>query len=310
MGSPQRVIFRPLVLDPNNVTVDVSNGELYLELNAKGEFDFCYKSRIDGSIHRVASTGEEGVVTATDFARKLLSAISEGEFRQMLQLGRAATCQVGSEAGQVAAGDHQHASIKNLGIATTIETGRSVKADGMYSYAFNNFTTNRVGTMTYGQVLTVSGKYGTTDKDSGFQLFAGWGEDANKFGYRVLDLASNSWSELAFIYTTKNKPKPVDIGAVPRWVPDTASSGTLTAFSIWLAKPVNGGGSLKRNLPASPSEGDQIIVRDDSGIVTATQKITIGRNGRTIMGLTEDMDITTPYQSVTLIYKQGDWRVF
>lgn len=176
----------------------------------------------------------------------------------------------------------------------------------MYSYSFNNFTTNRIGSMSYGQVLTVAGKYGETDKQTGFQILAGWGVDANKLGYRVLDTTGN-WTAYATIYTSLSKPTPVELGAVPRWKVDSAASGVLTSFSIWMAKPTTT--SLKRALPSAPTEGDMITIRDDSGIVSDTKKITVDRAGRTIMGLAEDMDITTPYQSVTLVYRSGDWRV-
>jgi hypothetical protein len=74
-----------------------------------------------------------------------------------------------------------------------------------------------------------------------------------------------------------------------------------------MAKPTTA--SLKRALPSAPTEGDMITIRDDSGTVSDTKKITVDRGGRTIMGLAEDMDITTPYQSVTLAYRAGDWRV-
>ena len=307
MAQSQRVIFRPLVLDPNNITIDVSNGELYLEGNERGEFDLCYKHRVTGKVYRVASTGEEGF-SGTDYSRKLMSAVSAGEFRQILQLGSAATRQIGDMEDQVPAGNHRHTELKNLGIATTLEVNRDTKANGMYSYSFNNFTTNRVGSMTYGQVLTVAGKYGETDKQTGFQIIAGWGADATKLGYRVLDTTGN-WTAFANIYTSVSKPTPVELGAVPRWKVDSASSGALTAFSIWMAKPTDAGASLKRALPTAPTEGDMITIRDDSGIVSNTKKITVDRAGRTIMGLAEDMDITTPYQSVTLVYRSGDWRV-
>ena len=78
MSQTKRVVFRPLVVDPNNITIDISNGELYLESNERGEFDLCYKNRTTGAIHRVASTGEEGF-SGTDYTRKLLSAASAGD---------------------------------------------------------------------------------------------------------------------------------------------------------------------------------------------------------------------------------------
>lgn len=305
MSQTKRVVFRPLVVDPNNITIDISNGELYLESNERGEFDLCYKNRTTGAIHRVASTGEEGF-SGTDYTRKLLSAASAGEFRQLLQLGSAATRQIGDQNDQVPAGDHRHVELKNLGLATSLEVGRETKANGMYSYSFNNFTTNRIGSMSYGQVLTVAGQYGETDKQTGFQILAGWGADATKLGYRVLDPSGN-WTAYATIYTSLRKPTPVELGAVPRWKVDSAASGVLTSFSIWMAKPTTT--SLKRALPSAPTDGDMITIRDDSGTVSDTKKITVDCNGRTIMGLAEDMDITTPYQSVTLTYRAGDWRV-
>ena len=80
----------------------------------------------------------------------------------------------------------------------------------------------------------------------------------------------------------------------------TASSGdwvycntTSTSFAI--------------TLPASPSTGNYIKI--SSGPYVAINKLTIGRNGNTIMGLSEDMDITVNNTSIDFVYDGSTWRI-
>ena len=64
------------------------------------------------------------------------------------------------------------------------------------------------------------------------------------------------------------------------------------------------------NLPANPTMGDSIIVVDANGFF-GTNKITIGRNSKPILGLTEDFEINTKNSHVEFVFldnTQG-WKV-
>ena len=67
--------------------------------------------------------------------------------------------------------------------------------------------------------------------------------------------------------------------------------------------------AVTATLPASPSAGDAIFFADAGGAY-ATNNLTIARNGNTIMGLTQDMTVSTNNQSTGLFYTGSDWRIY
>ena len=67
--------------------------------------------------------------------------------------------------------------------------------------------------------------------------------------------------------------------------------------------------TVTATLPGSPATGDAIFFADAGGNY-ATNKLTLGRNGNTIMGLTQDMDVTTNNQSVGVFYNGTTWRIY
>ena len=67
--------------------------------------------------------------------------------------------------------------------------------------------------------------------------------------------------------------------------------------------------TVTATLPATPTIGDAIHFADAVGNY-ATNKLTLGRNGNTIMGLTEDMDVTTNNQSFGVFYNGNTWRTY
>ncbi len=70
------------------------------------------------------------------------------------------------------------------------------------------------------------------------------------------------------------------------------------------------GSQLTMNLPGSPNLGDTVTIIDQKGTF-GTNKCVVARNGGVIMGLTQDMDITTNNASVTLVYSNAadGWRI-
>lgn len=59
--------------------------------------------------------------------------------------------------------------------------------------------------------------------------------------------------------------------------------------------------SFTITLPASPVAGDKISIADYTGTF-ATNNLTVGRNGSNIMGLAEDMTISTNNVKIDLVY--------
>lgn len=88
----------------------------------------------------------------------------------------------------------------------------------------------------------------------------------------------------------------------------TLQTGTLTAFDVWLADVSSA--PQTRALPLSPTDGDEVVIVDDKGN-SATNNITVSRNGNLIQGLAEDLVIDVNYTRVYLKYNSPttDWRI-
>ena len=61
-------------------------------------------------------------------------------------------------------------------------------------------------------------------------------------------------------------------------------------------------------LPASPLNGDSIILETISAM--ATNNLTVARNGNTIGALAENLVIDTTGTRAELVYFNGDWKVY
>lgn len=86
------------------------------------------------------------------------------------------------------------------------------------------------------------------------------------------------------------------------------SSIVLSNATTWLAD--SSARPISRPLPALPTDGYEVTIRDDAGRSTSN-KITVVRNGNTIMGLAEDMDITVSWSWVRLKWSTAanTWKV-
>jgi hypothetical protein len=87
---------------------------------------------------------------------------------------------------------------------------------------------------------------------------------------------------------------------------------TNTTASSWRTYFCNtSGGAFTLTLPASPVKGDAIRVFDVNNTFD-TNNLTIGRNGKPIGGLAENMTVTSEGASFELVFfdnTQG-WRIF
>lgn len=89
---------------------------------------------------------------------------------------------------------------------------------------------------------------------------------------------------------------------------DAAQTGTLSASTIWQADV--SAGTQTRALPASPADGDEIIVIDAKNN-SVINKITIGRNGNTIGGVATDYILDQNQKAVHLRFDLGNtnWEI-
>jgi hypothetical protein len=67
--------------------------------------------------------------------------------------------------------------------------------------------------------------------------------------------------------------------------------------------------AVTATLPASASAGDAIFIADAGGAYS-TNNLTVARNGLTIMGLAENLTVSTDNESFGLFYNGSTWRVY
>lgn len=89
------------------------------------------------------------------------------------------------------------------------------------------------------------------------------------------------------------------------WSVKTANY-TLVAGDHVLAD--TSGGVFTLTLPATPTTGSAVRIADGGGAF-ATNNLTVARNGSTIMGLAEDMTVSTNNSSFSLVYSGTTWRI-
>jgi len=87
-------------------------------------------------------------------------------------------------------------------------------------------------------------------------------------------------------------------------------TSAYTALSFDKISGDSSGGSFTITLPASPAVGDPVRIQDGTGSA-ATHHITVGRNGKSIGGLAEDLTISTDNADAEFTYVGGSmgWQV-
>ena len=91
---------------------------------------------------------------------------------------------------------------------------------------------------------------------------------------------------------------------------DYSQTGAILVKSVWMANPTTA--TVTRLTPASPANDQEFTVKDDAETASGTNKIVIQYDSvNTIMGLAEDLEITSAKQFVTLKFRAStsDWRV-
>lgn len=91
---------------------------------------------------------------------------------------------------------------------------------------------------------------------------------------------------------------------------DFLQTGVLVAGKDWMADPTSA--TVTRNTPTGPTNNDEIGAIDDTKTASSSNMVVIGYNAsETIMGLAEDLEITTKGQGVRLRYDSSntDWRI-
>ena len=92
----------------------------------------------------------------------------------------------------------------------------------------------------------------------------------------------------------------------PIWITKLSNYTSVSNESI-LANTT--AGTFTITLPSTPLDNEIVNIKDYAGTF-GTNKLVVGRNGKTIMGLAEDMDITTSNLNLTLTFisATNDWR--
>lgn len=85
------------------------------------------------------------------------------------------------------------------------------------------------------------------------------------------------------------------------------SATTMAAGNGYLAD--SSGGAFTLTLPSAPGAGDRVVIADATGD-WAANNVTIGRNGETIEGATENLVLDVGDLIVTMLYTGSDWQVF
>jgi len=88
----------------------------------------------------------------------------------------------------------------------------------------------------------------------------------------------------------------------------TLQSAGATLADIDRYYVVNNSGAITLTLPATNTNGRTIVIADGNNF--QTNVVTLGRNGRNIAGVAEDLILNVRNSRVELVYVSGDWKTF
>lgn len=112
--------------------------------------------------------------------------------------------------------------------------------------------------------------------------------------------------------TTESLVSPAKVAAAIAALENGVSFSTkTTTYTISAGEGViadTSGGAWTLTLPASPAEGDLVVVSD--GADWSVNSLTVARNGSTIVGLAEDLTLDIGNVSLTFVYDGSTWQVY
>ena len=85
------------------------------------------------------------------------------------------------------------------------------------------------------------------------------------------------------------------------------SNTSAISGSLYLADTSSG--SFTITLPSSPSTGATVYIQDSAGKFSKNY-LFINPNGKTVMGSSANVSVTTNYIGFGLVYNGSDWRVY
>lgn len=168
------------------------------------------------------------------------------------------------------------------------------------------------GVTEIGEFLTIYGSEGSVytqgDLAVGVEKFFVTAADGNVTTSGTLETGGN----VIINATPTNATDATTVGyvrskAIGTWSTKTANYTAVQDDFIWANTSA---GAFTVTLPATPADNDKITIGDVAGS-WATNKLTLGRNGKTIMGLAEDLVLDIKNITVEVIYSGSTygWRI-
>lgn len=125
---------------------------------------------------------------------------------------------------------------------------------------------------------------------------------------RTINLSGDVTGSVAIDGTT-NVTINTTVSKVGNYYSNQTTTRTLANLDTVFVNTTSG--QVTINLPASPTLGQEVTIIDQKGTFGGNKCI-VGRNGQNIMGFAENMDITTSFASVTLVFSGNatdGWRI-
>jgi hypothetical protein len=197
-------------------------------------------------------------------------------------------------------------TIDATGTGGTVTSVAQSFTGGLISVAGSPITSS--GTL----ALTVAGTSGGIPY---FSSASTWATSAALTQYGVVYGGGAGATPVATAAGTTGQVLTATTGAAPTW--QTAAGGGTTfsiktsAYTAAVSDAIladTSGGAFTITLPASPTSGGVIQFVDSKG-TWLSFPLTVARNGKTIMGLSEDLVCSANTQAFSLVYNGTEWRL-